>query len=454
MKKRWNFVILFLVIVFIIILISLNTSDSSLTGKQVNIINVEAQQDQNFLERIINAILGRNNAQGAEVVKDPSLTGKQSFSVSNVEGFAGQFASLSIGDEFFLDLPPNKLIIKVKQHIQEANSNLIYGTVENEEGFVILKVKEDYFIGYVTTPETTYFIQRDGNFMTWETSSFPEEYGAIDPPEDDGDDLPGDPISCDPPSPEIMIVYTSLARDAAGGTTNIEDIIDLAVEATNIAYLNSEVDHRIRLVHTSEIDYDEVIQPNDDYSEHVIRLRKTADGFMDEVHAWRDENGADMVQLIVADDSACGAAYLMGPDDFGSQFEPYAFSAATWFCAAGQYTTAHEFGHNLGAVHEHELFNLPPVFDYAYGKRWMQEVTSIKYKTVMAISSSYSRIPHFSNPDVAYEGTPTGNPFLGTDPADNKLTFEDTAPVAANFRCSVQPPVPPTLGVEDAQAEI
>ena len=69
-------------------------------------------------------------------------------------------------------------------------------------------------------------------------------------------------------------------------------------------------------------------------------------------------------------------------------------------------------------------------------KRWLDGGQG--YKTVMSYdtnpSSTYpTSIPYYSNPDVSYLGTTTGN--AGTE--DNALVLRSTAPYVSNFRASV-----------------
>ncbi|MDG2423478.1 MAG: GC-type dockerin domain-anchored protein, partial [Phycisphaerales bacterium] len=45
-------------------------------------------------------------------------------------------------------------------------------------------------------------------------------------------------------------------------------------------------------------------------------------------------------------------------------------------------------------------------------------------------------IPHFSNPDVLYQGVPTGFDIGSDAEANNYLAFLATAPILANYRCS------------------
>lgn len=43
----------------------------------------------------------------------------------------------------------------------------------------------------------------------------------------------------------------------------------------------------------------------------LSRLRSTTDGYQDQVHALRDQYGADVVVLISADTDYCGYGYVM-----------------------------------------------------------------------------------------------------------------------------------------------
>ena len=95
---------------------------------------------------------------------------------------------------------------------------------------------------------------------------------------------------------DLMVVYTSGAVSAAGGTiTAMENRIDLGVTEANIGYGNSFVDIEMNLVHTALVTYNDSGSAGTDRD----RLRNTNDGFLDEVHGWRDDYGADIVQMII-----------------------------------------------------------------------------------------------------------------------------------------------------------
>jgi hypothetical protein len=95
-------------------------------------------------------------------------------------------------------------------------------------------------------------------------------------------------------------------------------------------------------------------------------------------------------------------------------------------------TGAHELGHLQGCQHQREHASLTPVFDYAYGYNFVGDGGG-PFRTVMAYEPGI-RILHFSNPDVLWDGQPTGVPQGEPDPANNALTINQTALVVANFR--------------------
>jgi len=227
---------------------------------------------------------------------------------------------------------------------------------------------------------------------------------------------------------DVMVVYTTAAReDAENSGFGIDEVIELAISLTNEAYENSDMQQRINLVHMQEIEYDE--GENVPYGVHLSRLRIKDDGFMDEVHSLREQYGVDLVQLIVKDDQSCGVGYQMTHFFYGLGFEFLAFSVVNWECSAGVYTSAHEFGHNMGNGHETNFSSGFPVFDYSYG--WNLEGDHGEWKTVMAVNPGFVRVPYFSNPDVLFDEMPTGV----EEEADNARSMDETNLVVSNFRC-------------------
>ncbi len=230
---------------------------------------------------------------------------------------------------------------------------------------------------------------------------------------------------------DVMIAYTTKTRERAGSTAVMNSEIDLAIARTNTTYVNSNINPRLRLVHTVEVTYTETGNSSTDLS----ALRNPSDGKMDNLHALRDTYGADLVGLIVESFDACGIGYLNFPAEPADA--PVGFSAFQRSCAFGSYTVAHEFGHNMGAHHDRGVVagnGSQNAANYGYvapDKTW---------RTVMAYATTCNnciRVPYFSNPDVLYQGVPMGIPSGQANAADNHSVLNSSAQTVANFRSSV-----------------
>ncbi|MHC5114183.1 MAG: M12 family metallo-peptidase [Planctomycetota bacterium] len=244
---------------------------------------------------------------------------------------------------------------------------------------------------------------------------------------------PADGVGCDQEDGsviDVLIVYTPVARAAAGGTAAIEAEIDEAVDLANESYLNSQIGLELNVVYLAEIAY----QENGSYNQHLSRLRDDGDGFMDSVHALRNEHRADLVALIVNAGQYCGIAYLgPGPST--------AFSVTTWYCAAGGLTLAHEIGHNQGCCHaegDGGGCQNGGLYEYSNGHRFTGN-SGILWRTVMAYSPG-TRFTHFSNPNVIWDGEPTGVPAATPGSADNALTITQTSFTISNYRLGCHVP--------------
>ena len=240
----------------------------------------------------------------------------------------------------------------------------------------------------------------------------------------------GNAIAADGVVVDVMVVYTAAARRSAGSAAAMESLIDAGFVASNNAFANSAVNLQLRKVHTLEVDYTSSKSGSTDLS----RLARTDDGYLDEVHAVRDQYGADLVSLIVDPSDYCGIGYLPG-----------AFSAISRGCSGGL-VFAHELGHNLGAHHDWFVTDRQ---DSAKGyvdveARWL---TVMSYANRCSTAGFYCpRIGRFSNPDLTYEGRRTGVP-IGTNlgctvgninnppcDADNATRMNANALTAANRR--------------------
>ncbi len=229
---------------------------------------------------------------------------------------------------------------------------------------------------------------------------------------------------------DVMVVYTAAA---AAASTEIGREIQLAIDEANVAYWHSGINQRLRLVHTAEVSYTESGSTSTD----LDRLRLSADGFMDEIHGWRDTYGADIVSLWVST-GGCGVAYVMTA--VSSTFSSLAFNVCELGCATGNLTFAHETGHNMSARHDWYIDptdNSPFPYNHGY------KIVSEGWRTIMSYNdecvdngTSCQRLPYFSNPDTTHplHGSAMGIPDGSFQAADNRQALNNTAATIAAFR--------------------
>ncbi|GAB6067761.1 hypothetical protein JCM13664_10800 [Methylothermus subterraneus] len=222
---------------------------------------------------------------------------------------------------------------------------------------------------------------------------------------------------------DVMVVYTPKARANAGGVDGINAKIANAIARTNQAYLNSQINMQLNLVHTAEVSYTEIGNMTD----ALYALQGTSDGKMDVVHSWRDQYGADLVALISADSNYCGIGFVM--QNVSTSFAPYAFAVShddSRYNCLGNTTLAHEFGHNQGNMHDPDNSAYPGAYPYSYGYR----VCNV-FRDVMSYNcSGEKQIQYFSNPNVYYNGYATGVENY----QDTARSMNNTAPTVASFR--------------------
>lgn len=228
---------------------------------------------------------------------------------------------------------------------------------------------------------------------------------------------------------DVLVVYTPEVEKKY--TENGVRALALAcVNATNKSFRDSRAPVLFRLVGVRKVTYKE----SGSLSVDLTRLTNKTDKSMDEVHEWRDRLGADLVHLIRRGSSGgiAGLAWLSiaGTESRPSGMESYGFAVTADDAALGNFTFAHEAGHNLGAYHNKTgpgSSNDKPVIPYSYGHRFIANGT--EYRTIMAYAPG-ERLARWSNPDLTFIGQPTGV----KDFVDNARAFIATGPIVAAYR--------------------
>ncbi|HPH96621.1 MAG TPA: fibronectin type III domain-containing protein [Anaerolineaceae bacterium] len=261
-------------------------------------------------------------------------------------------------------------------------------------------------------------------------NSFPEERTLTAPPVLQADQavISGDD---DGSQVDIMVVYTSAAKNIYGSGAAMQLLIEQAVAEANSGFELSQVNLRLRLVHMAEIAWDE---SGFNWDETTSRFVNKTDGFLDFIHPLRDQYAADIVSMVVVGTGGtCGNSFLMAP--LSPYFESMALNVVRHDCMTGFFSLSHEAGHNMGSHHDRASAGSGfGAFPYSYG----YQDPGRTFRTIMAYPcpglSGCPRINRWSNPNVLYNGLPTGISETAPDSAYNALSLNNAATVCANFR--------------------
>jgi hypothetical protein len=221
---------------------------------------------------------------------------------------------------------------------------------------------------------------------------------------------------------DVMVIYTLEAKTWADTSeTGIENNIAIAIEKGNLVHENSNTLIKLNLVHSEQVNYTESESSSTDLS----RLTFHADydpweveeepRYLEEVHEWRDTYKADLVAMFTKVDDTGGLSWLLTADIGFSQL---GFSITRVQQASWTFTFVHELGHNMGLGHHSQQLVQPGpgLFNYSAGWRWTGDDEG-KYCSVMTYKKGiyfddgidHARVPYFSNPDITFENTATGD---------------------------------------------
>ncbi|MDR0863495.1 MAG: M12 family metallo-peptidase [Candidatus Symbiothrix sp.] len=244
---------------------------------------------------------------------------------------------------------------------------------------------------------------------------------------------------------DILVLYPAavaslLGSTAAERTASVEYRI---VEANEI-FENSEINVRFRLAHHEIND----IVPANAPSAVDVRIKS--------VTALRAQYGADIASHWNMNGSA-GSGYVLTDN---SKIEETGYNTSKYSDIISRFTFVHECGHNLGALHDRydyrertELTNSRPY--YQFGKVFPTYRTIMAYTNCVTVggesgSANCPRIKHFSNPNVLYNGVPTGvegtepSSLIDGGPADNARQINRLAEKASSCNNPVTVTPPPT----------
>ena len=363
--------------------------------------------------------------------------------------------------------------VQIKRVRPTRSGYFISGTPRGMEwGEVRLVVNGSVMVGTVVTPEGKFTIRSGGPGRhvirqidpAAEPFECEAEHGPLLPPERpqqaiaslgpllDGGMSPSPAEAKHMPTEDgseirMLVVYTPAARDGEGGTAGMEALIDLAIQSINRAFEESGINPRIVLAHSAMVD------PIDEVGQYALTyLRGHDDGYLDDVHALRNQYAADLVYLFVrGDNDGSGSGGIPSAEDLSEERNGFAYGSTN---RELEYIFIHETGHALGIAHER--YRSGPsagdgLYPYAYGyvnqrafepgapesSRWTTVMA--KFGQCAAAGFSCAYILRFSNPDQTYLGDPMGvsadSKVTGAaGPADARLAINNFAPWLGSFR--------------------
>jgi len=222
----------------------------------------------------------------------------------------------------------------------------------------------------------------------------------------------------------LLVGYTSEAKRQ---NHDIEALINLSVAETNQGYVNSGVNAQVELAHSYELSYDEVGSTSTDLN----RFHNPSDGYMDDVHALRDQYAADVAAIIIGNASGCGRAKEVG------SHEDTAFIVVKDSCATGYYSMGHEIGHLLSARHNPEKDPKTDLFAYGHGFLY----SAGGWRSIMSYNSNSccTRQNFWSDPTRQHQNVTRGT----VESHDNARVLNITAPIIAAYRADNSANTPP-----------
>lgn len=236
---------------------------------------------------------------------------------------------------------------------------------------------------------------------------------------------------------DVLFTYTANALAQAGSVAAITAIAQGAINNVNTELSTSGVAGlTFRMVDIRQVTYDE-FAGNPQGVDHLTRLSDPSDGYMDIVHTWRDQDAADVVSLIVASGGS-----LNGGVGWANVYDPNSGFTVCDRQAAIDGTFTHEWGHNMGLVHQCTSFS-GDYIRYAQGYLWNNSQNGQPWATAMVGDSATCPrppgmiyIPRYSNPDLFYLGERIGIPLNQPNPTHEALAIRETHWAVANFRRS------------------
>ncbi|MFN0276646.1 MAG: zinc-dependent metalloprotease [Chitinophagales bacterium] len=247
----------------------------------------------------------------------------------------------------------------------------------------------------------------------------------------------------------LAVCYTD---DVAADQADIASFVQQCIDVTNECLVNSEVNFEVELARSYENSY---VEPGS-AATILDNWMDISDGLLDEISTVRTYYDADLNVLLVdyTESENCGRAPISDIATASNNFCILQDGCAL----ANQYTFPHEIAHLFGCNHD-PYVTVDPI-PYSYGHGHVNIVDG--WRTVMAYTDfcdtlglECGRIPYFSNPDVYYDGSPTGTtdffPFT-TVTSDNARVLNNTVDDISSIEITLSNKVLPSENIYSGEA--
>lgn len=261
---------------------------------------------------------------------------------------------------------------------------------------------------------------------------------------------------------DVLIGYTQGYVTAQGSTSAALTRLNYLVDTTNAAYANSQVDMRVRLVHSMQVNYGDSSSNGDALEELTgyntdSQSKTTPNAAFNALRAAREQHGADLVALVRPfrdpEQEGCGIAWLIGGGKSGVSTgdgqDYFGYSVVSDGSDDDSYcrdeSFAHELGHNLGSAHDRDtaqgddgkLDNPDDYGAFTYSFGYKTAASGGNFYTIMAYGDQgQTSYRVFSNPRITFCG---GRACGATTYEDNARSLGQVMPVVSQFRAASTP---------------
>ncbi len=261
---------------------------------------------------------------------------------------------------------------------------------------------------------------------------------------------------------DVAIGYTPEFATANGGASGAATRLVFLVQVGNQAFVNSDVNGYLRIVHALQVSYTNTNTNQTALSELTGsngQSAVTVPASLAPLRTARDQYGADIVVLVrkfnTPENEGCGIAWLNGANQTAitAADAPWGYAVIsdgydqgtdgkTYYCA--DETLVHEAAHLMGSAHDRANST-----NSSGGLQYGRYAYSFGYKTAAAAGNFYTvmaygdtgQISHriFSTPLKSTCGSGANLACGVANSEDNARSLNQTIPVVATFRATVVP---------------